>query len=99
MIITDQAQFIKNGDPIEELTVDGSRFDRISIRLGDDEIVVRARHVNGGEVVEQTFETVDDKLFKPVVPTSIGRRDVDDDLQDALGSIGYAAVDGDVIDV
>jgi len=99
MIVTNRTQFLADGDPVEELTLDGSRFDRISIRLSDDEMTVRASEVGTDTVVEVEFEKVPNKLFKPVVPSDGARRDVSDDIQDALASIGYAPVDHSVIDI
>jgi len=97
MLVTQQRQLLHDGDPIEELTVEGSRFDRVSIRLTDDSVVVRARQVGTDTIVEERFEKVPDKLFKPVTHVTKARRDVDDDIQDALASIGYATVDGEML--
>jgi len=100
MIITDRTQFLTDGNPVEELTVEGSRFDRISILVDDgtNQMVVRAREVGTGDVVEQPLRKVSGQLFKPVTPVETHRRDVDDDIQDALASIGYAPVDERMLD-
>lgn len=100
MNVTDRKQFLSEGNPVEELTVEGSRFDRISILVDDGSgtLVVRAREVGSEEFIEERFDRIADKLFKPVVHAEKARREVDDDIQDAVASIGYAPVDDTLVE-
>lgn len=98
MKVTDTARFIDDsGNPVEEMDVAGSRFDRIAIKILDDGIHVRAHEEGTDEIID--FEaSLTEQLFKGVqLPDEYSRRrrDVDNDLLDALHSAGYTLVDTD----
>lgn len=85
-----------DGQPIEQLSPQGSRYDTIAIKRGDNGVEVRAKEAGTDEVVE--IETdLSDQMYRGVT-TSDGtrRRDIDDDILDALHQAGYAIIDPSV---
>jgi len=87
-----------SGNPIEEMRVSGSRFDKIAIKRLDEGIEVRA-HDEGRDAVIEFTANLAEELYKGVAIDGVERRrDIDDDLQDALHAVGYALIDPDVRD-
>jgi hypothetical protein len=83
-----------DGSPIESIKPTGSRFERIDIKRRNDTIVVRAKEGGTDNVVEFEMELIE-QLFRGVDVKGKRRRDVDDDIQDALQLVGYSIVDRD----
>jgi len=85
-----------DGNPIEEIEVLRSRFDRIAIKRTDGGVEVRAHDESVDAVVEFEAALTDERYKGVSIVGPQRRRDVDDDLQDALHAVGYALVDTDV---
>lgn len=96
MEVSETERFLdQDGQPIEELTLEGSRFDAVAVKRLDEGIEVRAIDEEHEYVVE--FETrLTETLFKGVQHPDNGpqRRDIDDDIQDAIHTVGYTLVNG-----
>lgn len=89
--------FVDESDdrPIREIEPVGSRFDAIAIKRLKDSIEVRARKHGTDNIIEFQAETID-QLYRGVsIQGDVSRRDLDDDLEDALQLLGYTAVDRD----
>lgn len=83
-----------DGSPIESIQPTGSRFERIDIKRRDDTVIVRAQEGGTDTVIEFEAELIE-QLFRGVDVKGKRRRDVDDDIQDALQLVGYSIVDRD----
>lgn len=85
-------RFLDEGNPVEQLSLDHSRFDTVAVKNRDDVIVVRARE-RDGTTTEFEMDKAG-KLFKGVTPQDNNkRRDIDDDILDALFHAGFAVTD------
>jgi hypothetical protein len=97
---THPERFLDKSDdrPIDEIIPSGSRFDTIAVKRLDDGVEVRAHDTTSDDVVTFTA-SITDQLFRGVsVDGPQRRRDIDDDLQDALALLGYAVSDPDIKD-
>jgi hypothetical protein len=91
MKIEEQHKFVDdNGDWIDEIVLSNSRFDRMAIKRSKDDIVVRAK---GGDNTYQFDFGVAEVVLQGVVPSGRRRRDIDDDIQDALLAAGFGVTD------
>lgn len=86
-------RFVDTSDdqPIESIRPEGSRYARIDIKRLDDGVHVKAQEHNGA-VTELTADTTD-QMYCGVDISGKRRRDIDDDIQDALQLLGYCVVD------
>jgi len=95
MAITEQLRKVdSSGNPVEVLRLDNNRFDQVEVKhdLDTDRLHVRAHDTVTDETVDESF-TLRDELYKGAEPDGKLRRDVNDDIQDVLLSVGYTAVD------
>jgi hypothetical protein len=93
MRVTQQPQrFIdeQDGQPIEEIEPEGSRFKSIAIKRLDDGIEVRALEHGTENVVEVTAELTEQRYRGVEVADDTS---VDDDLEDAMELFGYTLID------
>ena len=82
----------EDGQAIEEVDPDGSRFESIAVKRHEDSIEVKAKE-HGTEDVTEFRAELTDELFRGVTVEGIPRRQIDDDIQDVLTLLGYAFVD------
>lgn len=85
-----------DGQPVEEINPDGSRFEKIAVKELDDGVEVRARERGTDEVTAFVAESTDELYGGVSVEGTDRRRDIDDDVQDALQLVGYTLVDESV---
>jgi len=92
-------RFLVDGDPVTQLTVEDSRFERVAVRRLDDGIEVRAEDSERDEIIELQAQLTD-KLYKGIELTDSGypsrRRHIEDDLHEIIQLVGYTLVEDDV---
>ena len=82
----------EDGQTVEEVDPDGSRFESIAVKRLEDSIEIKAKK-HGTEDVTEFRAELTDELFRGVTVEGIPRRQIDDDIQDVLTLLGYAFVD------
>jgi hypothetical protein len=83
----------RKGVAIEEINLIESVFDTITVqREGEGEVIVEAEYADGsGDVKTERFEIVEE-VYYGLDNKIKDKRDVEDDMQDALNAVGYAVV-------
>lgn len=83
----------QDGQPIKQLEPEGSRYEQIAIKRLDDGVEIRAKEVGVEEPITLQA-TLNDQMFRGVtLDDDTRRRDLDDDLLDALHLVGYCLID------
>lgn len=91
-----ESTMTSNGTAKELIRVSDSTFENISVeRTSDDNVIVEARYVDEDdsvkterfELLEEVYYGLDNKVKE--------RRNVNEDIQDALIAAGYAVVNSD----
>jgi len=88
----------EEGRPISELTTSNSRFDRIGIKQVEDGIEIRARDSETDHVEVIEMELLEMTFQGLAAKDGTRRRDIPDDLQDALYAARYCLVDEPTLD-
>lgn len=95
MIVNDPPErFVDpDGNPIESIKPEGSRYEQIDIKKTDDEVVVKAKAAGTDEIAEFSA-TLTGQMFRGV-KLDDGRRprELDEDFRTVLQMVGYQVVD------
>jgi len=83
-----------DGHPIERIRPSGSRYDIIAVKATDTEIVVKA-HEGASDSTNSWRFPLQEKLLQAAGIDDQRRRDIDDDIQDAVQLVGYTLSDID----
>lgn len=82
----------EDGHPIEQLTPHASRFGQIEIKKQNNALTIRAHDDSTNEILEFNGELTNQTL-RGITITGGRRRDIDDDVLDALQLLGYTVID------
>ena len=82
-----------DGEPITEFEPGGSRYETIAIKESEGELLVRASDQISEETVEFSVSLRSEMYRGVTVEDADRRRDVPDDILDALHLVGFTAVD------
>lgn len=80
-------------DPIEQIKPQGSRFEKIEVQQSEDKLTIMALESADNEVHEYEAPIVEKMLRGVRVRGTPRRRDMAEDLQDALELLGYTVLD------
>lgn len=86
----------KDGNPIEQFKPQGSRYEVIEIKRTDDGVHIKTQEA-GTDKVDEFIASLTDQMYRGVSPDDgTRRRDIDDDVLDALHQAGYVTIDQSV---
>ncbi len=86
----------QDGQPIQQIRPASSMFDQVEVKGNGEALLVMARESATGNIVKMEAALSDKTLRGVFVESESRRRDVRDDLQDALELLGYTVLDQEV---
>lgn len=85
-----------DGKPIQKLEPKGSVYSQVEVKGADDRLIILAQDRASGEVEEIEARMVNKTLRGVRVLGTPRRRDVSNDMQDCLETLGYTVLDQEV---
>lgn len=93
MIIEQQYKLVDDdGNYVEEIVLSRSRFSRMAIKRMPEKRKVLVRAEEGSNTYQFEFD-VAEVVLQGISPRGRKRRDIDDDVQDALLAAGFSVTD------
>ena len=93
MIVKSVRHYVDDrGNPIDVIEVQDSKYERIELHeIPEKRRLICVGITQSGSKDREVFE-FQDELYRGVKPLNQERRDVDDDFQDSLNVVGFAAI-------